>query len=479
MSLTRSNLDAFVQNIPFSTLPKTFQHAVVVAREMGFEYLWIDSLCIVQGPDQDDWYSESGRMGGVYGGGGLNIAATGADHGGQGLFFDRDVNMVRACLVLVDDRRAEDVPQMATDQPDERTQHDAQEPERRNQTLTARPNNPARKLHYCIDGLLWERTFSLTLFSRAWVFQERYLSPRTLHFGPSQLFYECRTVKRFETLPFIRIDGDHEETLALTDFQREWSEVVKGYTKGKLTKATDKLVAISGIARVMEEKYGDGIGEYMVGLWRARLPGDLLWTVNSTCSARPLPLRAPTWSWASVDGEVSVNNSDILSTCCEILSIDVSSDPHTHSTSGTIKLPCSPLLTVTQMYESKTDPDFYFEFYRLVISELPQHDWELRCSFDNHSPEPSITAPIIPSKFYLLDVVQRSETAGTGLIIERVLGQKGYFRRIGRYLTGEDEFAAFREARSIQNPNDQEDELYESVERNEEDVGWKCVINLI
>jgi hypothetical protein len=448
---------------------------------MGFEYLWIDSLCIVQGPDHDDWYSESGRMGGVYGGGGLNIAASGADHGGHELFFDRDVNLVRPCVVLADGRRAEDLPQTSTHHPNEQTtQLHEGELEHSSPAPTTRPNNPARKPYYCIDGYLWERSFSNSLFTRAWVFQERYLSRLTLHFGPSQLFFECRTHKRFETLPFLRMDGDHEEFLALTDFQREWSEIVKGYTKGKLTKASDRLVAISGVARVMERKYGEEIGGYVFGLWRGRLPGDLLWSVQSTGSSRVVPVRAPSWSWASVEGVVSVDKSDIMATCCEVLDIDVASDPYTHSTSGTIKLRCSPLLTVTKLCESEADPDFYFEYYGLVISELPEHDWELRCSFDNHSSDLDTTMPIIPSTFYLLDIIQRSETAGTGLIIEKVPGRKGYFKRIGRYLTGEDEFTSFKEGRRVLDLfNNNDEELYESVSKDEENGTWKCIINLI
>lgn len=34
-------------------LPKTGQDAVFIVRKLGFRYLWVDSLCIIQ-DDEDD-----------------------------------------------------------------------------------------------------------------------------------------------------------------------------------------------------------------------------------------------------------------------------------------------------------------------------------------------------------------------------------------------------------------------------------------
>jgi hypothetical protein len=57
---------------------------------MGFDYIWIDSLCIVQ-DDEDDWRREASQMKDVYGSSALNIAATEASDGTQGCLFSRVV----------------------------------------------------------------------------------------------------------------------------------------------------------------------------------------------------------------------------------------------------------------------------------------------------------------------------------------------------------------------------------------------------
>ena len=78
LTLQRNNLHAFQDKIPDEALPKTFEDAIFIARYLGFGYLWIDSLCIIQ-DDEDDWKRESVLMTSVYGGGVLNIAATSAE----------------------------------------------------------------------------------------------------------------------------------------------------------------------------------------------------------------------------------------------------------------------------------------------------------------------------------------------------------------------------------------------------------------
>jgi hypothetical protein len=48
------------------------------------------------------------------------------------------------------------------------------------------------------------------------------------------------------------------------------------YTQCELTKE-DKLLAVSGIARLMHERFGD---EYVAGLWKSLLLGGLCWRVD-------------------------------------------------------------------------------------------------------------------------------------------------------------------------------------------------------
>lgn len=47
ISLLDSNITEFQRSIPFESLSKTFRDAVEVTRSLGYQYLWIDSLCII------------------------------------------------------------------------------------------------------------------------------------------------------------------------------------------------------------------------------------------------------------------------------------------------------------------------------------------------------------------------------------------------------------------------------------------------
>ncbi|KAK4443766.1 hypothetical protein QBC34DRAFT_262980, partial [Podospora aff. communis PSN243] len=66
--------ESFLRGIPVDSLPRTFQHAIAVVRSLGMQYLWIDSLCIVQDSGGADWEVESSLMASVYGYASVNVA---------------------------------------------------------------------------------------------------------------------------------------------------------------------------------------------------------------------------------------------------------------------------------------------------------------------------------------------------------------------------------------------------------------------
>jgi hypothetical protein len=74
---TDENIKARRNGFDISKLPKTFRDAVRVAQNLGIRYLWIDSLCIIQG-NKRDWKFEAKRMQDVYAGAYCTIAATSA-----------------------------------------------------------------------------------------------------------------------------------------------------------------------------------------------------------------------------------------------------------------------------------------------------------------------------------------------------------------------------------------------------------------
>lgn len=48
LTTTKATLTERMEGIPWRILPKTFQDVLTLAREFGFAYVWIDSLCILQ-----------------------------------------------------------------------------------------------------------------------------------------------------------------------------------------------------------------------------------------------------------------------------------------------------------------------------------------------------------------------------------------------------------------------------------------------
>ncbi|KAH8600698.1 heterokaryon incompatibility protein-domain-containing protein, partial [Bisporella sp. PMI_857] len=80
-------------------LPKTFQDTILVAQRLNISYIWIDSLCIIQ-DSAEDWQAESAIMGQIYSNCTLNIAAAGASDGSVGLFFERDIRLVKPVEVI-------------------------------------------------------------------------------------------------------------------------------------------------------------------------------------------------------------------------------------------------------------------------------------------------------------------------------------------------------------------------------------------
>jgi hypothetical protein len=142
LKLTKSNVDTFRESIPIENLCKTFQDAILATRALGFKYLWIDSLCIIQ-DDDVDWRQESALMSEVYGNAIVNIAATNAKDSSVGLFSQRDVS--------------------------------------RSARQYVRTNTS--KTYELLDSRVYYRCLDKTpLSSRAWVFQERYLAKRTIYF---------------------------------------------------------------------------------------------------------------------------------------------------------------------------------------------------------------------------------------------------------------------------------------------------------
>ena len=254
--------------IPEENITKTFQDAIYITRSLGLRYLWIDSLCIIQLSDMD-WRSESALMSSIYGGSTITIAAAGATDGTKGCFL-KPPGFIGKVHIKLSTSEVWDIAPSGF-------------------------HKSVVKSH---------------LAGRAWALQERLLSPRTLHFSKTELFWECRHCDASESFPERLPKFEHQHI-----FHRDrkpiseiWHTIVTLYTGAQLTFAKDKMVAISGIAQKAFEENGD---QYLAGLWRKDIELQLLWCQQSP-GRRLLSgteYRAPSWSWASVDEKGFVHYS--------------------------------------------------------------------------------------------------------------------------------------------------------------------------
>jgi hypothetical protein len=272
------------QGFSMDLVLKTFADAFLVVNGLGIQFIWIDSLCIIQ-DSRGDWLKESAMMGRVYGAAYLNIAATGAVDGSEGLLFDHDPRAVAPTQISI--------------------------------RWEGRPE----KLYLVVeDENAWRERFEgFPLCRRAWALQERVLAPRILHFTKEQLIWECRRHVLSESFPNGLPDHLRDYHVVRNfvlpslqgSFPTAWARVVKLYTRAELTCPQDKLIAISGLASEMR-LCGHASGRYLAGMWESQLPISLLWVradmdnQPSTCH-RPEHYRAPSWSWASLDCAVDVD----------------------------------------------------------------------------------------------------------------------------------------------------------------------------
>jgi hypothetical protein len=265
--LLKDNISTLSRAVSPGQLPKTFADAIEITRKLGVDYIWIDSLCIVQ-DDEDDWRRETALMEHVYGGSYLNIAAASATsvHGGCWVEGEGMQSAFRTKVKVGDGELVREI-----------------------------------RDDGCYDHAVWESH----LATRAWALQEKLLPPRTIHLGDRGAFWECRHTIANEYLPdgfTKRLGSGLLRTMARTEhLQSWWAEVVRLFTSADLTFARDKLPALSGIAKRIHGQKG---GQYLAGLWRdERIEAQLCWRVTSP-RIRPTEWRAPSWSWASVDGPI-------------------------------------------------------------------------------------------------------------------------------------------------------------------------------
>ena len=315
-TLTEETKSEYTKEIRKSVLTPVFLDAIEVCRKIKIRALWIDSLCIQQ-DSKEDWRYESQRMGPYYLNCTICIAATSSASSKKSFEIIERPTVVSSS---------------------------SKEPE----------SGPFSLLAYPFD-LMEERPHfghsddpeivlqSFPLLTRGWVLQERWLSPRILHFCGSEVVFECAQMTSCECGQARHKFWDQKKiysNLRATTTSQEgliaqrshlkyinWDYLVTTYSSLKLTYNTDRLIAISGLASTLydvrnksyEKGEHEGLPLYLAGIWRMDLTRDMAWFVGPTLispkaddariealanervrKSKPTTYTAPSWSWASI-----------------------------------------------------------------------------------------------------------------------------------------------------------------------------------
>ncbi|KAJ4246832.1 hypothetical protein NW762_013384 [Fusarium torreyae] len=268
------NIQDLKQHIPFNKLPQTFKDAITTTQALRVRYLWIDSLCIIQ-EDPEDWKIEAARMEDVFNSAYCTIAASSSSSSLDGfLGYRREravigINTAKGPLYL-----AENIDDFQKDV---------------------------------------ERGI---LNTRGWVFQERALSRRTIHFTYTQVYWECGHGVHCETLAHLRnreseLLGDSKfphyglckhkaDSISLVQYLYET------YSGLNLTKQTDRSKALLGLQTRLGRTFQSPAEYGVLSIYFARL---LLWQRHQTLPLvqilYPDDQAVPTWSWMSLMGRIS------------------------------------------------------------------------------------------------------------------------------------------------------------------------------
>ena len=292
---TKETLAQRMRGIDWESLPRTFQDAITIVRALQIWFIWIDSLCIIQDDDLD-WKIESARMATIYSNSYINIAATGASDSRGGCFSPRSLKHVSRTFEIAS----------FPINPDPSTDHAGP-------TVFVRPSFESIHHRYSTrrtyDTDLPD-TKAVPLLSRAWVFQERHLAPRTVHFHPSEMVMECKSKLCCECTGLDRfvaksrrnsfdLDLNPLDGRMILDY---WCEIVEEFSRLRLTRESDRLPALIGVATVFQASLKCG---YLAGLWEKDIARGLLWDMTRHENSMDYVRRhkrsfAPSWSWASM-----------------------------------------------------------------------------------------------------------------------------------------------------------------------------------
>ncbi|KAI1123699.1 heterokaryon incompatibility protein-domain-containing protein [Nemania abortiva] len=339
---TKANILDMMTSIKSTSLPSVILDAIKITAVLDFKYIWVDSLCIVQ-DDAQDWEEESARMCSIYEGACLTIAMSSTESANVSLTerYKRHEPTVFRCHQIgnpIDRQETSTIFHLASREECEYGFH--------NEDAVRRPDREP-------------------LHDRGWTLQEAILSTRVIFYTPKELQWQCQTVQTCQcqipppTKPGVvatkaHMRGDLGKSRQPHEIFAAWDLIVETYSERLLTNPDDKLPALSGLAQLVRRYIATALRlhcsdstdetpssrrlEYVAGLWADDLVRGMLWgplhmTVNLPYSPSQTTTtniilgahvrndtparvesstyyRAPSFSWASVDGPITYRSRD-------------------------------------------------------------------------------------------------------------------------------------------------------------------------
>ncbi|CVL08025.1 related to tol protein [Fusarium mangiferae] len=280
--LCSSNYKKYCNFQPDTALPQSYRDIISICRAIPIQYIWIDSLCIIQDDGGSEFRNEAPLMMDIYQYAFLTLSIC-WDFPGLSIF--------RRCQLR-------SIPRPRA--PECYGKHDC---------VSNSKEWVFAEETVCNDMLL--HVSGAPINQRAWVLQERCLSRRILYLGNDQLYWECDGCTGSEVSPdSISKEGGRQSIQDLTGPHKDmaWSKTLSKYTSSDLTFENDRLIAIAGLARLVASKTG---GTYFAGIWLDSWMQDLLWeppakkAQKSKLKLGGLTMVLPSWSWLGFSGLVA------------------------------------------------------------------------------------------------------------------------------------------------------------------------------
>jgi hypothetical protein len=467
VTLNAETYPIFRRGIAIEQLTKTFQDAITVTRRLrsdfGIGYLWIDALCILQ-DSAEDWRREAALMGDIYGNSWCNLAAVDGHDGQAGLFSRRDSRLIQPVIVKMIGHKS--IEQVRT----------WWQTSLKSISWSSRElqSPPLDREWLVVDNEGWRYIDSSPLNQRGWVSQERFLSPRILHFAKDQIYWECQQSRASETFTETEIELWHgnkkhevascnrsilrSPKLSLITLEvaiREWTRFVEHYVKGRLTQSEDKLPAFAGLARRFQQHFQGS--QYLAGMWHLELERQLLWKPSGGhLSGRgegpidvlslPEKYRAPSWSWASIDGVIYIgwercreasSNYEVIARIVDAKVTAIGGDPFGQIKDGFLRLQGRLFACLLRKRERVDSESYSYPMEAIFHKE----SGDLDSGLDSFLPSSDIQfLPDVDHQYSKLDSsiklccmpIQR-EMGVYGLVLDRTGPEKGQYRRVGTF----------------------------------------------